>query len=1109
MILVSCLVFSGLAALVYQIIWTRLLGFVFGTTTEAIGTVLAVFFGGMALGNLIAARQLARVRRPLRIYAWLELGIGAFAIGSLPLLQKLPGLYGWVGADHGPQLSMLIRVATSSLLLLPPTIAMGATLPVVARGLIAEDTTLGRWSGILYAANTAGAVFGAYLCGFWGIPILGLTRAVLVAGAVNVLVATAAFLAGGNLRTDAPPPIRHSEGPLSGQAAGAQSGRAALLFFFGVSGFVAIGYEIVWSKVFGIVMEGTLYGFAAVLSATLFGIALGSAAVAPFVDRIRDLPRAFGILHLAIPASVMLGMLAVPDLPFVLDRLAASVGGGDAVHLLFVIVAPIVVLPTALFGAAFPILIRIFTHRASAVGTSLGVATAVNTAGSIVASLLVGLWSIPRLGTDATLYGLMLLQLGVGFLVLLRFQTSRGRQRLAVTGLAGTMVLMLAASFNGVNVADAISGRQTRAASLAEYREILAARTGSLIYLAEGRNAIVSVEKEPFMRRLHTNGLSESALAYAPPYYSTEAILLAALPYLIAETPERSLVVGLGGGNTVAGLVATGVRRIDVVELEERIVDAVGVLYEGRKNPLEDPRVSVRLNDGRNELLRAQQLGQGSYDIITSQPSHPWRSGAASLFTEEFFRLARANLGPGGVFVSWVDGFRLDAESLLSVLTSFERAFPGGAVADGSTGDSRQSFLLLGTRGPLAVSTEKMAARMEEPALRDLLALFELHSVEDVLVRFDAPAAAFAKLAPDRANTDDNAFVETRIPRRLRWTNLDYAAIEARLDPRTPVLPPLRGEADIGAIARGVLHSENDADWSRSRKLERLLRVHGAEIDALLKATWRAEAALRDPRSAAAALAQLRTLAASHPERPEPLRHIGHHLASRQGSARAAEQAFAEAWARSGDPSDAYRAGAAIADLDAVEATRWFGRIPERDRDRFPGLALHTARRALANDLPVEELRSAYQDLLAYRQDPEGWSANGIEELLADLARATGDAHSARIHEVRLQRFLTARAKPALERARKALRRSDTEKAWAALEEAAGLIPGDPEVEDLTVRMAAMRGDDEAARRALVLLRSSAGSARGGISAENRLRLELQLPPLPLRSARDLLQPQD
>jgi predicted membrane-bound spermidine synthase len=846
---------------------------------------------------------------------------------------------------------------------------------------------------------------------------------VLVAGVVNLLVSGAAFAAAGNRLVPASPSSQPAEIRNATGTRNPEREPTALLVFFGVSGFVAIGYEIVWAKVFGIVMEGTLYGFATVLSANLCGIALGSAAVAPFVDRIRDLPRAFGALHLAIPVSVVLGMLAVPDLPFVLEQLAGSTGAGDAVHLLFVIVAPIVLVPTALFGAAFPILIRLFSRRAETAGHSVGIATAVNTAGSIAASVLVGLWSIPRIGTNATLYALLLLELGVALMVLLRFQTSRGRERVAVTGLAGALGIVLALSFNGVNVAEALSGRQVRATSLAEYREILDTKSASLIYLAEGKNAVVSVEETPQLRRVSTNGLSEAALAFAPPYYSKETILLAALPYLIADSPERSLVVGLGGGNTVAGLVATGVHSIDVVELEGKIVEAVTLLFEGRANPLADPRVTVRINDGRNELLRGRHLPEARFDIITSQPSHPWRAGAASLFTEEFFQLARANLSPGGVFASWIDGFRLDAGSLLAVMASFDRAFPGGMVVNGSSGDSRKSFILLGALEPLSVSTDRMAARMAEPALRELLALFEMRSVEEVLARFDAPVASFAALSPELANTDDNAFVETRIPRKLRWRNLDWLALESRLDANTPLLPPLRGGVDLEAIVQAVLQSEDDTRWSDGQKLERLLRVHGGEISPVAKAIWLAEASLRHPRSEQQALDRLAALGEHHPGNPEPLRVVGRHLVSRRGEGRDAARWFAAAWERSRDPSDAYAAGAAIADLDPDRAERWFARIPEPERARFPGLALHIARRSLAQGLSGKMLRPAYQALLQYRQTPEGWSVKGIDELLARIAAAVGERRGA----IRLaERARRARARGAVE----SRRRSPSTPAW-------------------------------------------------------------------------------
>src|SRR3990172_5839460 len=375
----GCLVFSGLSALVYQIIWVRLLGFSFGTTTEAVSTVLAVFFGGLALGNLWAAARLSRVERPLRVYALLELGIGLYALASVPLLQSLSGVDVLLGAGQGPWAKTALRFAGSAAVLLPPTIAMGATLPVVARGLVTEDASLGRWSALLYAANTLGAVLGAYLCGFWLIPALGLGRTVLVGALVNLGVAAVVLGIAGRMRAPA------TALPDAAAEASATRGRLAFLFFFGVSGFVAIGYEIVWSKVFGIVMEGTLYGFAAVLTGFLLGIALGSALIAPRVDRISGLARGFALLHLAIAVSVAAGMHAVPFLPYAFERLG---GAGGGVHASFALVLPLVLVPTALFGAAFPLLIRLYARDAADVGRAIGVATAANTAGSIAASLL-------------------------------------------------------------------------------------------------------------------------------------------------------------------------------------------------------------------------------------------------------------------------------------------------------------------------------------------------------------------------------------------------------------------------------------------------------------------------------------------------------------------------------------------------------------------------------------------------------------------------------------------------------------------------------------------------------------------------------------------------
>lgn len=1106
--IVACLVFSGFAALVYQIIWTRLLGLAFGTTTESIATVLGVFFGGMALGNLVAARRLARVARPLRVYALLELAIGLFALVSLPLLRGLDVYYAALAAQHGAGAAAALRLLAAALILLPPTMAMGATLPVVARGLVVEDGALGRWSALLYAANTFGAVVGAYLCGFWLLPRLGVGHSVTLAATVNLGVALFVLAAAGRARlTAATEAVRTATGSASATA----GARATFLIFFGVSGFVAIGYEIVWSKVFGIVMEGTIYGFSAVLTAYLLGITLGSLAFAPRVDRIRNLPRAFALLHLAIAASVAAGMGAIPYLPFVLRRLAGMSGGGDAVHLLFALVAPIVLLPTALFGAAFPVLIRIYTHRAERVGEGVGVATAVNTAGSILASLAVGFWMIPSLGMDATLYLLLLLDLSIAIVIVLAFEQGTLRERTASAGLAAAVLLGVALFFSGVGAEKAIAGRTLRPSSLAEYVDQLDRAEGARTFLSEGRTSIVTVHRTGLARTLQNNGLPEAGVMLGPPYLAREAVLLGVLPYLVADQPTRALVIGLGGANTVDALARTQLASIDAVEIEPGVVEAAHVLYAGRQSPLDDPRVHVRIGDGRHDLLLGRRPGGPRYDVIASQPSHPWVAGAANLFTEEFFALAREGLAEGGVFALWVNGFRTDPESVLALLGSFERVFPGALLVDAGWARPRDSLLLLGARAPIRVDLDRLAARLAEPRLRELLGLFRLDRPERILALCEGPARVFAALAPGASNTDDNAFVETRIPRRLEWSTLDFEVLERRISADAPVLPPVAGVLDVAAVARGLIDNADgrpgaapERVWPYTARLERLLRVSGAQIDETTREVLRAEADARGTSHEADAVSRLRALADAAPDRPEPLRALGLHLALRRQDFAGAAAAFASAFERSGDPQDAYDAGRALHHVDRARSFAWFDEIPAAARPRFPRLAVYDAERALAEGVRGPALQPFYAALLQHRDTPQGRVLPEIPDLLARLADAAGDEDAARLwNDVSFQQRLT-RGSAALGRARTALEAGDLGAVMEPLAEAQRALPADSRVLELRARLARAQGDAAGLERALVALRELAPSLEMAIVSENRFRTELGLPLLPPRAPADL-----
>jgi spermidine synthase len=1107
----ACVLLSGFAALIYQVIWTRFLGFAFGTTTEAIGSVLAVFFGGMALGNLWAARRLCWRHLPLRVYGWLEWGIGFWALVSLPLLQRMDRLYALFGQDAGPAACVALALCASAVLLLPPTVAFGATLPLLAR-LLGEDRTRGRWSAILYSTNTLGAVLGAYASGFWLIPQLGLSQSIFFASVVNLCVgACALFLSKHKVLLS--PPREMDDVTADARELGRRDrvvpieGRRSFLILFGISGFVAIGYEIVWSKLLGIILEGTLYGFAATLSVFLLGIALGSLAVARFVDRIRDLPRAFGLLHAGIAAAACLSLSAVPYLPFALQRLTATIGGGDPVQLLLVVTAPLVLLPTLLSGASFPILIRLCSRQASDVAHVIGVATATNTAGSIASSLCIGFWAIPLLGLDTTLYTLILVDVGIALVALLSVAPSKGPVRIGALAFSILVALTVAFGFPGVGVDAAIAGRNAKSATLEGYREEVSQLKSSLRFLAEGRNTVVSVHQKETGRLLENNGLPDGGLRSGPPYFSIEEALLGVLPYLGAGSPKRALVIGLGGANTLNALRVTAIAKIDVVELEPKVLEGLEVLYEGRESPLSDPRVSVILNDGRNELLRRRSSPAQRYDVISSQPSHPWLAGAANLFTEEFFALARENLTDTGVFALWVNGFRTDPASILAIATSFERVFPGSVLVDAGAGSPRESLILLGGLRPMKIHTALFAERFGEPGLRALLRLFGIERPEDLLARFEGPTVSFASVLPAASNTDDNAFVEMHIPHLKSGTALDFAKIEGRLAPNAPVLPEGDGEVEITAVASSLLQLfRKQPEWPYTAKLERLLRVHGAKLDPVTSQTLVLAGRLRRRDSRESALVQLRALAAASQDRPEPLRALGEDLAVWVHQFREAGDAFAEAYARSRDSEDAYNAARAYHHVDPALAASWGHKIAAKDRARFPRLVVYEAERALATHANPEDLRDLLTRLLRYRDTNEGREHLPLNAVAGELAAALGDEPAARRYADLDHAAREARARPTLQAAADAIASGNLDEANKEINEAEELLPGSARVADLQVRLAAKRADARALALAFGNVRAAGVTVADGIAAENMLRMELGLRLLPIFPPREATQ---
>ena len=628
-----------------------------------------------------------------------------------------------------------------------------------------------------------------------------------------------------------------------------------------------------------------------------------------------------------------------------------------------------------------------------------------------------------------------------------------------------------------------------------EYASQLRGALGRTLLVTEGRHALVSIHEEGWGRRIRTNGLPESGRSYAPPYNAIEVDLLGILPYLVAEQPKRGLVIGFGGGGTLDALVHTGLEEIEVVELEQRVIDAAAELYPNGGMPLGDPRVELHINDGRHHLLLQRHRGEARYDVIASQPSHPWLAGAANLFTEDFFALVRDNLRPGGVFALWLNGFRIDPKSALAVMNSFERVFPGGVLASvGGPQSPWSSLVLLGGPRPIRWHVADAEVRLREARIAQLLGHYDIRDAVTLLSYFEGPLESFAALDPELRNTDDNAFIETRIPTRYHWGSLDLPAILKRLPENAPVLPPIEGELDLGAVVETALEqSAEQRPWPFVDRTRRLISAHGSALGEVRRALLRARVDLRDPERAEDARARLE--AWTH--EPEAHRALGLHLAVALRDYRGAARHFEAAYRLSGAARDAYDAARAWHRVDRSQAWAWADRVPESERAEFPRLALYEAERALERNASRDELERRYAALQAYRATEEGRGFAGVDATLARIAEHLGDPVAARAYRDADYARRQEQAKQLLEVINQAFVAGEIEKAADLVAQVQRLVPRDLLGLRAAAELARARGDQVAFEAALKEIERWAPSPRQGQIVTKRIRLVGDDVPLP------------
>jgi spermidine synthase len=619
---------SGCAALIYEIVWYQLLQLVIGSTSVSLGVLLATFMGGLCLGSLALPRWMAaRKEHPLKVYAILEFGI---AIGGLVVLVLLPVLDGaYIAAvGHGAP-AILLRALLCAVCLLPPTFLMGASLPAAARWLEASPEGV-SWMGLLYGCNTAGAVFGCLIAGFYLLRDFSLTTATFVAAALNVLVALISLWV--SRRT----PHRAVAEPARPSGDAPARGYWPVYVTIALSGATALGAEVIWTRLLSLLLGGTVYTFSIILAVFLVGLGLGSGAGSLVLRAVR--PRtALGVCQLLLITAIgWTAWMLSSSLPYwpINSLLSTSPWFTFQVDLVRSIWAMFPA--TLLWGASFPLAIAAAAKPGADPARLVGGIYAANTGGAILGALAFSSLLVPWIGTQGCERALVLVCAASALFVLLPV-VRQARTAAGALSLAGALVV-------AALIVSQITGAPPML--IAYGRRILnSMRQSEILYTGEGMNSSIAISRwNDGAIQFHVSGKVEAS---TEPYDMRLQRMLGHLPAMLHPNPRSVLIVGFGAGVTAGTFVLyPGIQRIVICEMEQLIPPVATRYFAGQNyNVINDPRVQLVYDDARHFVLTTRE----KFDIITSDPIHPWVKGSATLYSREYFELVRQHLNPGGI----------------------------------------------------------------------------------------------------------------------------------------------------------------------------------------------------------------------------------------------------------------------------------------------------------------------------------------------------------------------------------------------------------------------------------------------------------------------------
>jgi spermidine synthase len=725
-VLLTLFVGSGAAALIYEVVWYHLLRFTIGSSTLSLGILLACFMGGLFLGSLWFHKAVSPHRNPLKVYALLELGIGFFGILMPVIMPAVTELY--VSSAERWGASFLLRAVASGLLLLPPTILMGATLPAISRWMKLTSVGYSR-IGALYSANIAGAVLGTLLAGFYLLRSFDVYVATAVAVILNLLIAAAGYALGARTRFEAAEPPRDAEGP-------SQPRPTVVYVAIGLSGLTALGAQVVWTRLLSLLLGTTVYNFAAVLAVFLVGLGAGSALGARHCRRTQRPLFVLGLYQLGL-------IFAIPYAAFAITRIIPSLelvrGAWLATNLDDLLRVAVAILPATLcWGASFPLAVAAAGRRHRDPGALVGAVYAANTIGAILGALAFSTILISGIGTRSSQLVLTSLA-GLSVLVILTsvpLSIAKPRDerpaplRANLLGRIPMIAAVLAVSVGlGLLIPDTPAGLIGYGPQVKRWNE-----PAEYVHVKEGTSASVAVSRTRGAgstrdMNLHING---QICASNLPQDMRLQRMLGHLPAMLHPEPKSVLIIGFGAGVTAGCFTRyPSIERIVIVEIEPEVPAASGHYFRAENyEVLEDPRTELIIDDGRHYLTTTRE----TFDLITTDPFNPWAKGAAALATREFLQLCAQHLNPGGFISQWVPLYQMSEAAVRSQLGTFLEVFPEGSIWSNDIRGQGYDLVLLGQVDPLVIDSAQLQSRLDGNALlQESLADVKITSPVDLL----------------------------------------------------------------------------------------------------------------------------------------------------------------------------------------------------------------------------------------------------------------------------------------------------------------------------------------------------------------------------------------